>query len=235
MKENKKSFTIKQILITLLVVLVVIFLIHVVRNMIIIKSLSNKADKIENINNYHISFITHSDENLTVIDIWFKDGKYLEKVYMSGYDMEQNNPTDNNLAVNYYDGKSDYISTFYRNTNEVIKQNINEDESPKGPVIKLSGMTTVDLYDEDFLTLLRTSILMKISSEKSFDKDCYVMRSKTEHDNVALYVDKETGLTIRNYGASEFNNFVSYSSSDFKYDLNNVTDEDLNFEKVIEK
>ena len=235
MKENKRSVTIKQILITLLIIFLITFLIHVVRNMIIIKTLANKANEMQNVNNYHISVRMHSDENFTVTDIWFKDGKYLENLYMTSYDEENNKAGEDKVAITYYDGKSDFNSTFYKNTKEVVNQNMSENESIKVPMIQLSGMGTVKFYSKDFLTLLRSSILMKISSEKSFDKDCYRMRFMTDPSNVALYVDKETGLTIRNCGVIEDNNLVRYSYSDFKYDINNVTDDNLNFEKIIEK
>ncbi|MFR5684293.1 MAG: hypothetical protein ACLUD1_09665, partial [Clostridia bacterium] len=69
-----------------------------------------------------------------------------------------------------------------------------------------------------------TALSVKISTERCNGKECYLIES---YDNVKVWVEKETGLVIREMSIISYDNGEFNVVTDYLYDFNNVTDEQV--------
>ncbi len=236
-KYNRK---LKLLIILLVSIILILFSCTFVRNAFLITSLSNKSEEFIDCNNYHIVWSSYTMNYATIHDVYYKDGKFIE--YMYGYyydylDAELLGGTDGTWT-RYYDGVSDEYIQYWENENneKIMKYNkIDELGIFRKPSITPYGMGQVTLLKQNISLFIKECLLNRVTSEKCNNIDAYRFSRINDKANV-LYVDKETGLTLRSQSGVYTNQPNSYTDtfSDFKYEFGIVTEEDVtppNFEE----
>lgn len=229
-KYNRKLKLLFFIIISLLIIM---FSATFLRNAIIIKDLSNKAGNYTNEDNFHIIWSTYSKEEITILDIYYKEGKYLEKMYSFNYDFFNTKEDIISEATFYYDGKSDKRLTFFEKEKILSYENVIGNEFLKNPTIKPENMTQITLFEENFIDFIKACFTNQISKEKANNINCYRFNNISNDFN-ALYIDTTTGLTIRSQSGIEYQENYSDTFSDIIYEFDTVTDEDFNIPNINE-
>lgn len=210
-KYNKKLKILK--FIVLLVLTIILF--HLIRNLTIVAPLMNKRkETLLNANNYHYQQYSYNKEHVFLYDFYRKDDKFLE-TWSSVDILANDNTTYTPVFWNYYDGHN------------LCEYNIDERTGIK--FYKPGTMDNRTIYptfmdpNEDFDSLrsiLSLCIYPKITSMNYNGKECYRIDSSVAHEEQVTYIDKSTGLVVRNMNSGN-------SIMDFYVDLNVVTDDDL--------
>ncbi len=178
--ENKKMKLWKKILLVLLV-LFILWLILVARRFIIITKLVNEAQKYNGKTNYIAVVQSLQDGTVNIMKSYRKDGDYLTtiKVYSPSIKEERG-------------------LTVYRKENEVI--GILQSGEDKVALID-GNILAGDIQVANALSIISNNvqkiqfaITSTITKEKCNGRDCYLIKV----DNSRIWVDKESGLVIRN-------------------------------------
>lgn len=204
-KYNRKLKSLKIILLIILA----IFLIRTGRNMIIMAELVNKANEHISSKNYRKISTSYQGDTLSIIDYYFKDGKYV---------MIMNRLTKNetNKIIAYNNGKT--INTYYETGDKKIA---------KLNAGGLIGVNIINYFESDnILSFIIRSITTKIKNVECNEKECYLV-----NDNLlgeVTYIDKETGLIVRNNTGVYTNQETKSTTNglqDIRYEFGTVTDE----------
>ena len=192
----------KKILITIIIFIILIFVIHIVRNIIILKEIENLQTKYSQTDN-HYQKIENNIQNV-ITEYYYKDGK--SKLIM-------NRLKDSVVITTTYDGT--YKNTYIDNKeNKTVTLKEENDILTNIMIIKLE-------VSNDFKYLFELAMTSFIRSEILEEKECYVISG---FDWITKsYFDKETGLIIRRVDNSE----NEVTNIDYEYKFNIVTDEDL--------
>lgn len=221
-KYNRK---INILILIIVVILLVVFSATFLRNAIIIKSLSKKSSNYDNCNNFHITWSTYNNQLISVFDIYYKDGKYLEKMYMFSYNYEETKEIVSKARF-YYDGISDKRIVYYDNEKVLSYEELDKDSPFKKPTIMPINMSHLTLFEETPLEFIKACLTNQITLEKCNNIESYRFNRLNDDIN-ALYVDKETGLSLRNQSGGIYQDNYSDTFSDVIYEFNTVTDEDV--------
>lgn len=212
----------KKIILVVSVILLIVLALFV-RKYIILKDITNKWKKYASSNNYHMTYYMYQNDMYNFEDYFYKDGNGLLKENRIYYDSEEKSMikeesilvTKNNNTVLYYTNKDE----------EKVFQNWSPyDAEPLryGNYDKLS-----------FKEFLIATLNCKITTDNVNGKECYKIETKDRD----LYVDKETGLRIREdsdivtqtlsedhteYIEDRDNQIINYF-----YEFGQVTEEDL--------
>lgn len=229
-KYNRK---LKTLTILIILIILTIFCSTFIRNAFLITTLSNKSEEFIGQDNYHIIWSSYAMNYTTIFDVYYKDGKYIE--YMYSYDYDYLNSEirggTNSVSIKYYDGVSDDYIQFWKDENneKLMRYNkIGENGAFSKPIITPYGMGHVTLLKQDFRLFIKECFLNRITLEKCNNIDAYRFARINDKINV-LYVDKETGLTLRNQSGvytSQPNSYTDYFS-DLKYEFGTVTEADV--------
>lgn len=212
-KYNRK---LKILILIIIAILVFLFSITFLRNLIIVKNLSQKAVASEKNNNFHIMWSTYSYEQTTIFDIYYKDGKYLEKLYLSDY---KNLEEDSGIKlIKYCDGENQVVNYFIE---DKILQNEGINEDNKYPALVPKNVTHITMYEENLIILSFKSL---ITTQKCNNRNCYRFKFS---DDLSVYIDKETGLTVRSENAISSSEGYYDTISDVICEFDVVKDEDL--------
>lgn len=200
--SKKKIF---KILGVILLVVVAIFLIHTIRNYIIITDLQNKIADYSNSTNYYIkSVATESNGTVVTMEYYKKDNK--EAVFL-----ERNLNEEISKIVMYNNGQR--TDTFWDNKEGKIAQ-LNS-----GTIIEVNIYNFTETYNK-WQTLLG-SIFTSIKSTNYNGKECYIIKgflsslSLTSED-AETYIEKDTGLYLKAID--------EYRTTERKYEFNKVDD-----------
>lgn len=218
--EKKKMKLWKKIII-IVGVIFAIFMIHTVRNIVIIKSLSDKADSYKNASNYYVK--TASSQGI-IVEKFVKGEQYFMK-------LENVSPTGIKRLMNYCDGEK--INTYIEveDENGITKVAIPDSNGLPSNIQITNWFDYTNLSE---LTLM--SMLAIIRSEEINGKDCYkigyLFSSNilySEEGKFELYIDKETGLTIKNINGTmvDENGNKLPIMIEYEYKFDCVTDEAL--------
>jgi uncharacterized protein YxeA len=220
--KNKKL----KIILAIISVIVIMLLAIIIRNIIILNSLNNKNREYANIQNDNMKLeINSTSESYKSrnMQLYKKDGisKYVIKTE------KEDGTILNDVQLTYPDERRNYtdkggikILNIYSGDNT----NVTEDN-------------ILNYADSDnFLEKIKNSIVTKITSEICDGKDCYKLEGKLNSNFLCdentkkeyVYIDKETGLTVKVIDIKENENGEKqeYSAS-YSYDFGNVTDEDM--------
>lgn len=220
-----------KILKIIILIALIIFLIHVIRNAVLIITLSSKAKNSYNSSNYHTKYYQDFKDEIEVIEKYYKDGVSLTKAY-GAFKYETNTETSSYLE--YYNANTHEYDLFWDTPNpenpkiEVKRYGEDADTSVSFAIIGAPSIDPYLFFLSDNATtkeklafcavLLRNSVTLNIKSTKLGATNCYAIYK----DNSIVYVDKSTGLTIRE------ESFGKYSSTaDCSYGFNFVTDSDV--------
>ena len=82
---------------------------------------------------------------------------------------------------------------------------------------------------ENLLDLFKRSIKASIKTTKIYDKDCYFITNFVPHSPEGIYVDKETGITIRYAPNKRSDSGVeeNIEITEFMYEFDTVTEADF--------
>ena len=200
---NKKKI-LKAIGIILLIIFV-IFLVHTIRNYIIITNLQNKISKYYNSTNYHIKSTSISDEGTKVtMEYYKKDNKQV--VFM------ERNLNGEIVKLSMYDNGERTDTFTESNDSKVVQLNTGE-------------IMSINIYnflenDNNWQTFL-SSTIARVRTTEYNGKECYAVKrflsstSLTGKDS-EIIIDKETGLFLK---STETGNLVER-----EYEFDNVDD-----------
>lgn len=198
-KYNRKLRTLGIIL----GVILAIYFILVIRRVVIIGGLINKADEHIKTGNYYARLYSHAGGQMSITEIYNKDDKCLMKmnVFTNEQVVRIIQTYDNEKSVMYTEGGVALITDSVKPT--------------------LGG----HLYASNVAELILMSALGSVRSVKCNGTDCYLV----EFIGMKEYVDKETGLSVKSLnGVSVGQNGEEFDIVvDRKYDFGNVTDEDV--------
>lgn len=200
--SKKKIF---KILGVILLVVIVIFLIHTIRNYIIITNLQNKIANYSNSTNYYTKSVTTEDNGTIVtMEYYKKDNK--EVAFL-----ERNLNGEISKISMYNNGER--IDTFYDNQNDKTAE-LNSDKIME---VNLYNFTETDNKLQTFLG----SITANIKSTNYNEKECYILKgflssNALTSEGEEIYIDKDTGLYLKTIEGERI--------SEREYEFDNVDD-----------
>lgn len=201
--EKKKSRKVLKIILIIVSVIVVLFLIHTIRNFIIIKNLQSKIGQYLQSTNYHVKYTTTENSNVVLNSNYYKkDGK---EVFI----IERINNNQSTKISSYNTGER--IDVFY--------------DSPTGKTAQLNSETMMSssiinyFQTESNWQILIAGVISKIKSTEHNGKACYalVLGTSFSSNSEEHYFDKDTGLLVKSITQ---NNVLEK-----EYEFDNVNDE----------
>lgn len=213
-----KKFKIRFNLLKWIVIFILlIFIGNIIRNIIIIESLSSKGEKYKNATNYYSLYQQYDENNYCVIESYNYNNKYyrtmknIEKVSGEIF-----------FAEEKFDGEK---VVFYSKNADGYEGTIEQDEGALMPVEPRSYL----LEDNDIITKIRNYILCEIQSVTYNGIECYKF---TNHSHFGLgvnddvYINKENGLIVRR--TSERLEEGYRVIQDVLFEFNTITEEKIN-------
>jgi hypothetical protein len=200
--EKKKILKIIGII---LLVVIAVFLIHSIRNYVIITNLQNKVSKYVDSTNYHTKYVTTSDNGTNItINYYKKDNKQYISIERE-LDGEK-------TKVSMYDN-GERRDTFTETKDSKIA-NLNS-----GTILGIQMLNYFETENngQTFLWGAQASI----KSTEYNGKECYIVKGFVSsmaltYDSEQAYIDKETGLVVKLVGSN--------STSEREYEFDNVDD-----------
>lgn len=212
MKRN----IIKKIIFILIIILAILLIIFC-RRIYVVNKVLNLAEE-NNFENYHIKLYTYNADSTNSIEVFKNNNerisnfKNLSALYQSSSYVDDT--TGECIQIVTTDsGKKAYVG----NTKDIMV-----------PMVELTSTNT-----KSILEINNTfDILLKIKSlkiEECNGKQCYYFTINSNGRNIDIWIDKETGLIIRNITAiseSENNGKINIVQ-DWIYSFNTVTENDV--------
>lgn len=212
-KFNKKMKLFKIILLGILL----IFILSYARKMIIIVSLNNKISNYTSSTNYYMKAITYLGDDLTTIENYKKDNKYIRRLKVLS-------ESSKIVTTDYYNGETinTYTELKFDEDNEeyVLRKTARLNNTDKGIVPVIPNQIEIS----NPINFVLLPLLSSVTSERCNDKDCY----RIVINSTIYYIDKETGLTIREIGESS-----NTATDGVHYDM--VTDIQYKFDIITEE
>ena len=214
--SNKMKF-----LKVIILIIILYILISIGRNMYLITSLSNKANKYCDSTNLHTITTSYDKDFYTAREV-FQNGDKIKVVYTflrNGELIKQQifqDKVDNEYWIKIY---SDY------------KNGKRVDSSIKGPLASFGPYNII--YIKNFGHLLKNSIQTTITSTVFDGNECYYFSNYDFDDDTfpkGVYIDKETGLLINSisYQYEYDDGVLTYSPlTTCKYEFGTVEDKDF--------
>lgn len=206
--EKKKMKVWKKILIVVGVIFA-IFVIHTVRNMIILRGLETEVAKYVDSKNHYEKIINNTIQTMTVTEYYCKDDKAILNLTTTIKETGEVRK-----LTNYFDGEktNTYIDT---NGEKIALLNSNGIPS-KIMIISMN-------FDDNLWYLLQVSATSFIKSEEYNGKECYSINGSFLDET---YIEKETGLMVRSIqGTSQDENGnKSDIVVEYYYEFDNVND-----------
>ena len=174
----------------IVLVVIVLFLIHTLRNFIIIKGLQDSFSKYETSNNYYIKSIANESENVTMtINYYKKDNNQV--TFM------ERKMNDEIIKVAMYDN-GERVDVFTDNGKEkTFRVNTTGSSMPTVEIVNY-------FHTDNNWQIILMSALARIKKENLNQRECYVLKNVISPDllyfedsNNVLYIEKETGLCIK--------------------------------------
>ena len=228
LKKVRIKSKVKSILLASAIILFIAFIIFL-NNFLKINSIMNRAEKSLQSNNFYKETSQMLGNNETSITKeYYKDGKY-KSIWMI-----------------YSDNGVETKSIEYANSNSDERTYINEADKKavieKGDVLEMKNK---NIKNVPFVTS-RNSLFAKIGTTfvysintdtYDYGKEYYVLKNRSEGSRWEIWIDKETGLPIREINRGGAKSFfigtdvvkeVRDNIQSYKYEFDMVTDEDVN-------
>ncbi len=206
---NKKKIG-KKILIVVFVLLL-IFLVHLVRNIIILSSISTKSKGYESKTNYYLK-VSGEDSGLDYIETYIKDDKRKTVVKRK---------STGDVMTQYVDGNSSKVFWDLTDGRKIMREGM-------GNIFSLD-INVLDIGNSK-KDLLNLSVICKIRTEKVNDNKYYVI-SAIFTDDGTCYINKETGLVDIIVNILD-NNKKSVVNREYSFDT--VEDKDFELPNILE-
>lgn len=203
-KYSKKLKTLKYALL----IIIILYVILVGRRTFIMASLSKKAVENQMNDNYYVRLYSYQGDTLTITESYNKGEDYL---------------TTHTRVVN---GNNIQKISYYKKGEEQLfiieadgkKQILNSETMAGGHILPVTYVS------DGILANLQYALITGIDSTYCNGKECYVIKGK----NYERYIDKETGLAVRNIEKS--NKEITRQNDivvDYEYKFNIVKDSDI--------
>ena len=192
-KEKTNTFTKKhsktiKILVFILLAILLIYVIIIMRRAIIMTSLSEKAKERQVATNYYVKQYNYLEDTFVITESYHLENDYLtiHTWYSDDKDMEK--------IISYRKGeeKISILETkgrkYILDANTVVGENI----------------LPVTYVSDGFLANLQYAILVEVAPANCKGKECYVIKG----DGYERYVDKETGLAVREIEEDQIKDFT---------------------------
>ncbi len=189
----------------LILVIIVIFIIHTIRNYIIISDLQGKIANYSNSTNYYTKSVT-TEDNGTIITM-----EYYRKDNKEVAFLERNLNGEISKISMYNNGERK--DTFWDNKENKIAQ------------LDSEGLMTVNIYNftetENKWQTLLGSIFASIKSANEDGKECYIIKGFFSSNSLVngseeIYIEKDTGLYFKTIEEERI--------SEREYEFNKVDD-----------
>ena len=197
-----------KILKIILLIIVVSYVLLVVGRTTIMFSLANKAKENQGITNFYTKCSTYLGDTLRITESYNMGEDYLTTITVYS-------PDEANIKL-----------VFYKKGNEKLCLA----DTPNGkylldPDAIIGGKTSIVTFVPDnFTANLQTALFVGIESTYRNGKECYVIKTK----NYERYIDKQTGLAVREIDISTKDNFKQIDAvTDYQYEYNIVKDSDI--------
>lgn len=225
--KNSRKRKVLKYLLTVLIVILIIFLAFYVRKLIIMNSLTSKYSELSNNCNNFYRRVTRSisDDNFTMFETWYKDGKYKQQLTQyttkDGYQV---------LETTYGE-----INSKMQTQISNLRQDKTEIEAPTNVTIDtlLAYPTIITSSENSLLEKLILPFVVKISqSNLHYGKDYYIVNS----GNSDILIDKDSGLLLKtisynslvlNYPGTDVQRGIYDDVSNFEFKLDVVNDSDV--------
>ena len=229
-KDNKSLNVFKffKYLLMINIIILVLFLVHFVRNIVILNDLTEKGSIYNYSNNFYAKYVSVSQNDYEVIERYYLPNKEMY-VFTS---VDKNLKDEISKHTIYYDGEKriDLIEVPGENKKYMLEENP-EHLSYDGFIYRKN------LNFENKWHLIKAAAASRIKSVVCNEIECYKISGKCvglEHNEGELYwyIDKETGLFMREYGRNStakkdvekdvYNMFEEYT-----YEFGNVKEDDF--------
>lgn len=219
-KYNKKMKTLKSILL----IIILIFIMVIGRKTQLLITLSEKANKNINSDNYYARLSQYEGTTIFITETYKKGQK---QINIQTYYNSQNNEHNSKL-IEYLDNNTTKLYTELNNEKIAIL----DGNSAMLPPMKVSE--SYSNYSKTIWKLIKNTMFSSINKVKCNGRDCYYF-SRLETDmlgisevNSGIYIDKETGLPIRTTSATTKTEQGTFDPIiEFYYEFDKVTDEDI--------
>ena len=214
-KYNKRIYLLRKIIFLIIALFVILYSVSVIRKMIIISDINKKISNYSKINNYYAKATQYGGDVMRIMEKYSKDNRcYIKTTFISS------DKNKNWIIRDYKNGEQ--INSYYEN------------EQQKNANMNVNSMVEYNVFGtwyERFLIynnlgLLRIAILSDISTEKCNGKECFKITQHMLGSDFELvnYVEKNTGLPIRNIFRTTINEWSGDGVIDYEYDIENVED-----------
>lgn len=213
-QEKKKYKLVLQIIVISIIMLVTIFIGNTIRKFYIFNTYMAVTNEYSTKENYKKILIQYEEDEIDFAVMGYKKGdKTLVKRYSE----------DNTKTISYYDKKKQESITKVEVGKDKVAFVKQEDETPVlvSSVAYIESFTEISAW-QNFLLALHS----KIVSETYKGKECYKI---TAYGDLEQWVDKETGLIVRQSGG-----YYQYKDGtmkrlyhEYNYQFGIVTDEDV--------
>lgn len=218
-KIGKQKKKIWKIILGLFLILILIFLLHTIRNLIIISNLQSKVEQYINSTNFHNTIYTYQGDTHIKTETYYLNGKQAVKI------------------IRILNGEKTTIQIYSKDGEQKENMYIETADS-KIAKINITGsiyfMVSNALETENLKELLIASITSSISSKQCNGKDCYLIKGAMLSNSLVgenwKYIDKQTGLQVRvNSGTSTNTNTGTTINEiqDFSFEFGTVTENDF--------
>ncbi len=227
LKKIRIRAKIKSILLASAILLLIAFIIFL-NNYLKINSIMNKAEKSLQSNNFYKETSEILFDNQTAVTKeYYKDGKY-----KSMWTVYSDNGIETSITQ-YADINSDKRTYIYETDKKAVIE--------KGDISKIKNDNIKNVpfvtSRNDLFSKIGTTFVYSIDTDTyDYSKEYYVLKNRSDNNKWEIWIDKETGLPIREItrgGAKSFfpGTDVVKEMRDtiqtYEYEFNTVTDEDV--------
>ncbi len=191
----------------IILMLILIYVVIVGRRTFIMASLSEKAEKNLLNNNYYAKIYSYQGNSLTITESYNKGEDYLTTM------------------TRYSQDNSTQKITFYKKENEQLCLTEFEGKKSMQNAKSMIGghVLPVTYISNGFWANLQYAFIIGIDKTYCNGKECYVIKG----DSYERYIDKETGMAVRNIEKSSKDTTQRDLIVDYEYKFNIVKDSDI--------
>lgn len=227
LKKIRIRAKIKSILLASAILLLIVFIIFL-NNFLKINSIMNKAEKSLQSNNFYKETSEILFDNQTAVTKeYYKDGKY-----KSMWTVYSDNGIETSITQ-YADINSDKRTYIYVTDKKAVIE--------KGDISKIKNDNIKNVpfvtSRNDLFSKIGTTFVYSIDTDTyDYGKEYYVLKNRSESNRWEIWIDKETGLPIREITRGGAKSFftgtdvvkeVRDTIQTYKYEFDTVTDEEV--------